>query len=620
MPPISEQLFFSYFSIVTKTSTMSTFFLLIGALFILGTNSFYTEEKSRVRREPNAPTPIDCLLSAWSEWGPCNPCARERYRSRSVLRYGQFGGRMCHESLGHRESCVPDTPCLEEQPDCGKDFQCDSGQCIKSRLVCNTEDDCGDLSDEAECENERPPPCRDRIIDVSELGRIAGRGINILGMQPRANAFHNEFFNGMCDRVRDGNTGIYYRKPWNVAVLNYETSGEKNFRSEYYEDQVTSVKELLSQTEHTFEASLSLKLTPTETKDTPTETKGFSSIEPSLTISSSGTNSVSTFLNESKGKKKTFLHVKSSIQLGSFIMRTRDVRLNDVFLEDLKYLPTEYEKGEYFKFLETYGTHYARRGTYGGIYELLYILDDETMSKEGITKTDVKNCLGFTAGVAASASGMDVNANIKDNKCKTEQMKNVDNSSGNTVVNGVLSQVKGGKTDVLVRLKEMLSTGQKVIDVENYVQWAATLPDAPAVISQEASPISTLVPSKMPDAEIKKRNLDRAVEDYVAEYSVCKCQPCQNGGTVMLLNGKCECGCTAYFKGDACEIPAETLASAPVINTATDGSWSCWSSWSACQQGKRTRTRLCNNPAPGNGGKPCAGANSEPGYCSDRER
>nr|XP_020651321.1 complement component C9 [Pogona vitticeps] len=597
MPPISEQLFFSYFSIVTKTSTMSTFFLLIGALFILGTNSFYTEEKSRVRREPNAPTPIDCLLSAWSEWGPCNPCARERYRSRSVLRYGQFGGRMCHESLGHRESCVPDTPCLEEQPDCGKDFQCDSGQCIKSRLVCNTEDDCGDLSDEAECENERPPPCRDRIIDVSELGRIAGRGINILGMQPRANAFHNEFFNGMCDRVRDGNTGIYYRKPWNVAVLNYEVSlsvPQGGFLSEVHSATVVVVVTCCQIGINIVGKQPTLLFCP--------RAKWWNAdFFPSL-------------------QKKTFLHVKSSIQLGSFIMRTRDVRLNDVFLEDLKYLPTEYEKGEYFKFLETYGTHYARRGVYGGIYELLYILDDETMSKEGITKTDVKNCLGFTAGVAASASGMDVNANIKDNKCKTEQMKNVDNSSGNTVVNGVLSQVKGGKTDVLVRLKEMLSTGQKVIDVENYVQWAATLPDAPAVISQEASPISTLVPSKMPDAEIKKRNLDRAVEDYVAEYSVCKCQPCQNGGTVMLLNGKCECGCTAYFKGDACEIPAETLASAPVINTATDGSWSCWSSWSACQQGKRTRTRLCNNPAPGNGGKPCAGANSEPGYCSDRER
>ncbi|KAJ7335035.1 hypothetical protein JRQ81_012976 [Phrynocephalus forsythii] len=429
-------------------------------------------------------------------------------------------------------------------------------------------------------------------------------------MKPRANPFHNEFFNGMCDRVRDGNSGIYYRKPWNVAVLNYETSGEKTFRSEYYEDQVTSLKELLSETKHTFEAGISLKLTPTET------TGRNNTYSINVGITANGTNSISTFLNDSKGKKKLFLHVKSSIQLGSFVMRTRDVRLNEVFMEDLKYLPTEYEKGEYFKFLETYGTHYAQRGTYGGKYELLYILDDETMIKEGITKTDVSNCLGYTVGLDISGPGVTISPNIKNGKCNTEKMRQVSKSSPNGTVNGVLSQVQGGKTEVLVRLKEQLSTGQKVIDIENYVQWAATLPDAPVVISQNPSPISTLVPSKMPDAEIKKQNIERAVEDYIAEYNVCKCQPCQNGGTVLLLNGKCECACTPYFRGEACQIPSSTFNPGQV---AVDGRWSCWSSWSACQQGERSRTRECNNPAPGNGGKPCPGANSEPGYCSDRE-
>lgn len=73
-------------------------------------------------------------------------------------------------------------------------------------------------------------------------------------------------------------------------------------------------------------------------------------------------------------------------------------------------------------------------------------------------------------------------------------------------------------------------------------------------------PISSLVPVTIHDADTKKQNLDRAVEDYVAEYSVCKCQPCQNGGTVILVNGRCECACSPSFKGEACQIATSPFA------------------------------------------------------------
>lgn len=50
-----------------------------------------------------------------------------------------------------------------------------------------------------------------------------------------------------------------------------------------------------------------------------------------------------------------------------------------------------------------------------------------------------------------------------------------------------------------------------------------------------------------------------------------------------------------------------------------DGGFSAWSEYSACSvtcgKGQKTRTRSCTNPAPGNGGKPCDGPESETADC-----
>lgn len=62
-----------------------------------------------------------------------------------------------------------------------------------------------------------------------------------------------------------------------------------------------------------------------------------------------------------------------------------------------------------------------------------------------------------------------------------------------------------------------------------------------------------LIPLDLPDANTRISNLKKATADYVAEYNVCKCKPCHNGGTLVLLDGKCMCLCPHLFEGMACQ-------------------------------------------------------------------
>ncbi|NWV19699.1 CO9 protein, partial [Origma solitaria] len=532
--------------------------------------------------------PIDCKLSSWSTWGPCDPCTNQRFRSRHIERFGQFGGKACLDALGDTQTCKTSEVCPEEpESDCGSDFQCSSGRCIKRKLVCNVDNDCGDSSDEADCEFDPRSPCRDQDLVVSELGRTAGHGINVLGMQPQASPFDNEFFNGLCDRVRDGNTRTYYRKPWNVASLSYETKADKTFTSVYYHDRMKIIHEVYREKQTHFSVDFSLKYTPFA------ETESFNA-QGGLKFDYGKRHTLSSFLESDTERvrlillkifllccisdwhsflfsspciqNQTFLHVKAKIQLGRFRIRSRDVHLTDTFLDDLKLLPAEYNKWEYFKFLEDYGTHYAVSGSVGGKYELIYVLDNYAMSRQDITVDDVKKCLGYNLNANIGYENIHGDLNIGGGKCENLTAKDkrkyiLDlcyiffDMDGTAVIDDVISLVHGGKVDFSVKIEEMLARGSKVVGLEEYMQWAESLVDAPVVIEQQPSPIYTLVPVKMRDAYLKKQNLEKAIEDYITEYSVCKCEPCKNGGTVVLVDGVCRCMCSSYFKGSACEIP-----------------------------------------------------------------
>ncbi|XP_026950980.1 complement component C9 isoform X2 [Sagmatias obliquidens] len=417
--------------------------------------------------------PIDCKMSSWSSWSNCDPCLKQMFRSRSIENFGQFNGQKCVDAVGDRRQCVPTETCNDPEDDCENDFRCHTGTCIKRRLLCNGDNDCGDFSDEDDCESDPRPPCRNKVVEESELARTAGYGINVLGMDPLTTPFNNEYYNGLCDRVWDGNSLTYYRRPWNVASLAYE--------------------------------------------------------------------------------EKIFLHVKGAIHLGRFVMRTRDVMLATTFLDSIKALPATYEKGEYFAFLETYGTHYSSSGTLGGLYELIYVLDKTSMNQKGVELRDIQRCLGFNLDLSLNA-GIEIAGNINSDNCLKRSGDKFQNITSESLIDDVISFIRGGTRKYATELKEKLLRRGRMINVTDFVNWASSLNDAPVLINQKLSPIYDLIPVKIKDAYLKKQNLERAIEDYINEFSVRKCQPCQNGGTVILLDGQCLCSCPYKFKGVACEI------------------------------------------------------------------
>ncbi|XP_048022830.1 complement component 7b isoform X2 [Megalobrama amblycephala] len=505
--------------------------------------------------------PVNCRWGPYGDWSECDGCTKTQVRWRHVETFPQFGGSTCTGEAIQKQSCFPKKSC-PLQTGCGNRFRCTSGQCINPSLLCNGDHDCEDGLDEQRCSGsgtivcneQKPPPNSD----------LTGRGFDVLTGELRAGVINTRTFGGQCRKIFSGDHRDFYRLPQSLLRYSFQVRVENDFSEEYYDSSWSYMRHE----------------------------------EERKTIR--GGHDHKTFHNELK-QDKTYhlLIIRNEVEVAQFQNNAPEyLPLSEDFWKDLSALPSTYDPSAYRLFIQRYGTHYMEEGSLGGYFGSL-----ETLKLNGRTDIDFHQCITRVKRRLFYKK--------KTTKC-VKLMKTIESFNENK------NQKMPVKTDIIGGHTAYIA-GLSLLDLENpdnnkqmYSKWAGSVKEFPKVIKQKLRPLYELV-KEVPCAGLKKIHLKRALEVYLEEQSPCHCSPCQNNGMAVLTEGVCTCVCRPGTSGNACQ-NGHVLGEQPGV---IEGRWSCWSAWSSCSRGQKSRTRSCNNPAPRNGGRNCIGETIERKNCED---
>ncbi|KAM9693909.1 complement component C7 isoform 1-T1 [Trichechus inunguis] len=530
----------------------------------------------------SASSPVNCQWDSYAPWSECNGCTKTQTRRRSIAVYGQYGGLPCVGSAFETQSCEPTRGCPIEEG-CGERFRCFSGQCISRSLVCNGDSDCEeDSSDEDRCDHSENRPSCD-IDKPPPNVELTGNGYNALTGAFRNKVINTKSFGGQCRKVFSGDEKDFYRLSGNVLSYTFQVKVNNDFNYEFYNSSWSYVKH-------------------TSTIHTSSHRNKF------FSVSSSSDSDIRTSSKKEIHTKKSYqlMVIQNTVEVAQFINNNPEfLHLAEPFWKELTHLPSLYDYSAYRRLIDQYGTHYLQSGSLGGEYKVVFYMDSEIMKEKDYSSVDMKEC--------ASSSMNFFVVKSSNRKCKDleKALKSASGTEGNVLRGDPF--VRGGSSGFIAGLS-FLELDNPAGNKRRYSEWAGSVTNLPQVIKQKLTPLYELV-KEVPCASVKRLYLKRALEEYVDEFDPCHCRPCQNGGIATVEGTQCQCHCKPYTFGVACE------QGVLVGNRAggVDGGWSCWSPWGPCVQGKKTRSRECNNPPPSGGGQSCIGETSESRQCEDEE-
>ncbi|XP_043925731.1 complement component C6 [Protopterus annectens] len=535
--------------------------------------------------------PINCQLGDFGTWTDCDPCVQKQFRTRSLIRASQFGGQACSSPLVDWRKCYPSKLCKIEELDCKNKFQCDNGRCIPKSLKCNNENDCGDNSDENDCI--RKSQVCTRKFESIPSAQLMGAGYNLMAGKMLGEVLDTTFNGGKCNRVKSNDTLKTYRIPDILESFSFEVprlAEDENNDDDIKSDVYSSLIDLAD------------GKSGSDTSSSSGHSKFWFPIFFSSKTSSrrTGESQFKTAVKASQKKDSKFIRIHKIITVSKFKMKSTDLHLSEPFLKAIDNLPLEYNYALYSRIFDDFGTHYLTSGSMGGTYDLLYQYSSEELKNSGLTNWEASECVRTeTVRRILFWKKRTVRTRCETNKLSEKYDGSFLQSSERSI-----SLVKGGKAEQAAALaweKQGAFPSNKI-----FTEWVESAKDNPVVVDFELAPIVNLV-KNVHCAVTKRRNLEKAIIEYMEKFDPCRCSPCANNGRAVLSGTECLCVCQAGTYGDNCE------RRAPDYNSvAVDGYWSCWGPWSSCDSSyTRKRRRECNNPSPLNGGKPCQGLQEE---------
>uniref|UniRef100_A0A3P9AQE2 Complement component C8 beta chain n=2 Tax=Esox lucius TaxID=8010 RepID=A0A3P9AQE2_ESOLU len=532
--------------------------------------------------------PVDCVQSEWTSWTRCDVCQKKRYRHNKLIQPSQFGGVPCHVQGKEVETCSPASryDCKLEVPLC-EGFLCSStGRCVPVGLRCNGDDDCGDLSDEKGCQKVKKA-CKEEVQEYYGIENLA-KGINILNSNLEGVVIDNRYYAGSClpHYIQDAR----FRKPYNLQQYTLETKGSYDFKLQSFESYSEYIDYTLK--ERTSKTTVSMGFAVPGVFEF-----GFNYADSKYSKSEKKIRSFSE-------KKNSFVWAKAELELARYVLKSEDLMLHPEFLQRLRALPQSYDYGEYRQIYRDYGTHYITEATLGGDYDYTIVLDKQKLEKTDYSLEAYKNCVQFSRKVGANILGVYVSVGIEGGGCVGLLNEMGEDTVEGSMAEDFVSIVRGGDSESITAL-----AAQRLPTPQLMRLWGEAVHYNPDFIRSTTRPIYELVTSRdFSNTNSLKKNLRRALADYLEENSSCRCAPCRNNGRAVLKGTRCECLCPTGYSGLGCEITQRP-------DIAIDGNWSCWGSWSPCMGRTKTRSRECNNPAPSNGGMPCRGLQEDTSDC-----